>query len=40
VQTNVNVGAVQIAERLIQKFDDQPEFKAQIAQALLEDSYE
>ena len=40
VHTNVNVGAVQIAERLIQKFDDQPEFKAQIAQALLEDSYE
>jgi carbon monoxide dehydrogenase subunit G len=40
VQTNVNVGVVQIAERLIQKFDQQPELKAQIAQALLEDSDE
>ena len=28
VQTNVNVGAVQIAERLIQKFDHEPELKA------------
>ena len=36
VQTNVNVGARQIAERLIQKFDHEPELKAQIAQALLE----
>ena len=36
VQTNVNVGAMQIAERLIQKFDHQPQLKAQIAQALLE----
>jgi len=36
VQTNVNVGAVQIAERLIQKFDHEPQLKAQIAQALLE----
>jgi hypothetical protein len=36
VQTNVNVGAVQIAERLIQKFDHEPELKARIAQALLE----
>jgi hypothetical protein len=36
VQTNVNVGAIQIAERLIQKFDRQPELKAQIAQALVE----
>jgi len=40
VQTNVNVGAVQIAERLIQHFDHEPELKARIAQALLEDSYE
>ncbi|HTL65831.1 MAG TPA: hypothetical protein VL305_12615 [Pseudolabrys sp.] len=40
VQTNVNVSAAQIAERLIQKFDDQPEIRAQIAQALLEDSNE
>jgi hypothetical protein len=36
VQTNVNVGAAQIAERLIQKFDHEPELKARIAQALLE----
>ena len=37
VQTNVNVGAGQIAERLIQQFDHEPELKARIAQALLED---
>jgi carbon monoxide dehydrogenase subunit G len=36
LQTNVNVGARQIAERLIQKFDHEPQLKAQIAQALLE----
>jgi transposase-like protein len=36
VQTNVNVGAKQIAERLIQEFDHEPELKARIAQALLE----
>ncbi len=36
VQTNVQVDAPQIAERLIQKFDHSPELKAQIAQALLE----
>lgn len=40
VQTNVNVGAKQIAERLIQQFDHQPEIKAQIAQALLEEDHE
>jgi hypothetical protein len=40
VQNTVNVGAVQIAERLIQKFDHQPELKAQIAQALLEVDHE
>ena len=40
VQTHVNVGAGQIAERLIQKFDHQPEIKAQIAQALLEEDHE
>ena len=40
VQTNINVGAVQIAERLIQKFDHQPELKAQIAHALLEVDHE
>lgn len=36
VQTNVNVGAVRTAERLIQAFDHEPELKARIAQALLE----
>jgi hypothetical protein len=40
VQTNVNVGAMQIADRLIQQFDREPELKARIAQALLEDHYE
>jgi hypothetical protein len=40
VQTNVNVGAVQIAERLIQKFDHEPDLKARIAQALLEEDHE
>ena len=36
VQNNVNVSAKQIAERLIQKFDHEPQLKAQIAQALVE----
>jgi hypothetical protein len=36
IQTNANVGAVQIAERLIQRFDHEPELKARIAQALVE----
>ena len=40
VQTNVNVSAVQIAERLIEAFDHEPELKARIAQLLLEDDYE
>jgi len=40
IQTNVNVGAMQIAERLIQKFDHEPELKAQIAQALKEVGHE
>ncbi|MGA7534132.1 MAG: hypothetical protein WBW27_19845 [Pseudolabrys sp.] len=40
VQTNVNVGAMQIAERLIQKFDHEPELKARIAQALKEVGHE
>jgi hypothetical protein len=40
VQTNVNVGAVQIAERLIQKFDHEPQLKARIAQALMEVDHE
>jgi hypothetical protein len=36
VETNVNVGVVQITERLIQAFDHEPQLKARIAQALLE----
>ena len=40
VQTNVNVGAAQIAERLIQKFDHEPHLKARIAQALVEVDHE
>ena len=36
VQTNVNVGRTQIAERLIMHFDQEPELKARIAQALVE----
>jgi hypothetical protein len=36
VQTNVKVGAMQIAERLIQQFDHEPALKARIAQALVE----
>jgi hypothetical protein len=36
VQTNVNVNLVQIAERLIKRFDHEPELKARIAQALVE----
>ena len=40
VQTNVNVGAKQIAERLIQQFDHEPKLKARIAQALLEEDHE
>jgi len=39
VQTNVSVGAVQIAERLIKAFDHQPEIKAQIAHALMEECH-
>jgi hypothetical protein len=40
VQTNVNVGAIQIAERLIEAFDHEPELKARIAQALKEVGHE
>jgi hypothetical protein len=40
VQTNVNAGARQIAERLIQKFDHEPELKTRIAQVLLEENHE
>lgn len=36
VQTNVNVDVAHIAERVIQKFDHDPELKGRIAQALLE----
>ena len=35
VQTNVNVGVVQVAELLIQAFDHKPDVKAEIAQVLL-----
>ena len=36
VQTNVHLDLTQIAERLIEHFDHEPELKARIAQALLE----
>jgi len=36
VQTNVNVDLAQIAERVIKNFDNEPDLKARIAQALLE----
>jgi transposase-like protein len=36
VQTNVNVELTALAERIIQKFDHEPELKARIAQALVE----
>ena len=36
VQTNVHVEVKALAERLIEKFDREPELKARIAQALLE----
>jgi hypothetical protein len=36
VQTNVNVELAAIAERVIEKFDHEPDIKARIAQALLE----
>jgi hypothetical protein len=40
VQNNFNVVATQVAERLIQKFDHEPELKARIAQTLMEDHHE
>jgi hypothetical protein len=40
VQTNVNVDVSQIVERLIARFDHEPETKARIAQALLEIDHE
>src|SRR4029079_2317328 len=36
VHTNINLNLTQIAERVIEKFDHEPELKARIAQALLE----
>jgi hypothetical protein len=36
VQTNVNFDFGQIVERVIKRFDHDPEIKARIAQALLE----
>jgi hypothetical protein len=36
VQTNVNLDLAHIAERVIQRFDHEPELKARIAQALME----
>ena len=36
VQTNVQLNVAQLVELLIARFDNQPEIKAQIAQALLE----
>ena len=36
VQTNINLNLAKIAERVINKFDQEPELKARIAQALLE----
>jgi hypothetical protein len=36
IQNNVNVNITQIAERLISKFDHEPEMKARIAHALLQ----
>jgi len=36
VQTNVNFDLTQIAERVLKRFDHEPELKARIARALLE----
>ena len=40
VQNNVTVNQAQIAERLIQQFDQEPDMKARIAQALMEMDHE
>jgi hypothetical protein len=40
VQTNVHVDLREVAERVIKKFDHEPEIKARIAQALLEVDHE
>ena len=39
-QTNVDAGAGQVAERLIQELDSNPKLKAQIAQILMEESHD
>jgi hypothetical protein len=36
VQTNVNLDLTQIVERILKRFDHEPELKARIARALLE----
>jgi transposase-like protein len=36
VQTNIQIGPAQVAEKLIKHFDQEPELKARIAQALVE----
>jgi hypothetical protein len=40
VQTNVQINLAQVAERVIEKFDREPELKGRIAQALLEVDHE
>jgi hypothetical protein len=40
VQTNLNLDIRQIAARVVEKFDHEPELKARIAQALLEVDHE
>jgi hypothetical protein len=40
VQTNVHVDVAHMAKRLIEQFDQEPEVKARIAQALLEDDHD
>jgi len=40
VQTNVNVELTALTERIIQKFDREPELRARIAQALVEVDHE
>jgi hypothetical protein len=40
VQTNVQIDVAQIAERLIDQFDKEPEVKARIAQVLLEGEHD
>ena len=40
VQTNVQVDVAQIAKRLIEQFDHEPDVKARIAQACMEDDHE